>query len=161
MHLGNGRRTHRDTFSILLISFIILIWIVPIFTVLFHVILFLLLLLSVYGRKVVLHWFMIMRFQIEFRKGISVISIVSMAYKKFIIYTDILSAVESLQEKNLPIQKHQAFLQPTQKLPSQIQIIIHVASIPCHVGIIGNETAGGVAIEHGSTFMCFLVEPQI
>ena len=73
MHLGNGRMTHRDTFRILLIS----IWIVPIFTVPFNVTLFLFLYLSVYGRKVVRHWFMIMRFQIKLGKGISVVSIAS------------------------------------------------------------------------------------
>ena len=59
--------------------------------------------------------------------------------KKFIIYTDSLSAFESLQGETFWTKNIKRFYNLLKKLPPQIQIII--AWIPLHVGITGNERA--------------------
>ena len=64
-------------------------------------------------------------------------------YKRFIIYTDNLSAVESLRNKNFKTKNVKRFYNLLKKIPPQTQLVI--AWVPSHVGIPGNEKADRLA----------------
>ena len=66
-------------------------------------------------------------------------STMTKTYKKFIIYTDSFSVVESLQGKTFRIKNSKCFYNILKTLPPQIKIII--AWIPSLVCITGNERA--------------------
>ena len=83
-------------------------------------------------------------------------------FKNFIIYTDSLSAVESLRCKTFKTKNVKRFYNLLKKIPPQAQMVI--AWIPSHVVISGNEKAdktckSGLDIELGRTFACLLVGP--
>ena len=69
--------------------------------------------------------------------------ILTKTYKKFIIYTDSFSAVESLRGKTFRTKNIKRFYNLLKKLPPQIQII--TALIPLHVDITGSERADRLA----------------
>ena len=64
-------------------------------------------------------------------------------FKRFIIYTDSLSAVESLRSKTFKTKNVKRFYNLLKKIPPQAQMVI--AWIPSHVGIPGNEKADRLA----------------
>ena len=64
-------------------------------------------------------------------------------YKRFIIYTDSLSAVESLRNKTFKTKNVKRFYNLLKKIPPQTQLVI--AWVPSHVGISGNEKADRLA----------------
>ena len=59
--------------------------------------------------------------------------------KNFIIYTDSLSAVESLRKKTFKTKNVKRFYNLLKKIPPQTQLVI--AWVPSHVGIPGIEKA--------------------
>ena len=63
--------------------------------------------------------------------------------KNFIIYTDSLSAVESLRNKAFKIKNVKRFYNLLKKIPPQTQLVI--AWVPSHVGVSGNEKADRLA----------------
>ena len=63
--------------------------------------------------------------------------------KNFIIYTDSLSAVESLRNKTFKIKNVKRFYNLLKKIPPQTQLVI--AWVPSHVGVSGNEKADRLA----------------
>ena len=63
--------------------------------------------------------------------------------KNFIIYTDSLSAVESLRNKTFETKNVKRFYNLLKKIPPQTQLVI--AWVPSHVGISGNEKADRLA----------------
>ena len=63
--------------------------------------------------------------------------------KNFIIYTDSLSAVESLRCKTFKTKNVKRFYNLLKKIPPQTQMVI--AWIPSHVGLSGNEKADRLA----------------
>ena len=63
--------------------------------------------------------------------------------KNFILYTDSLSAVESLRNKTFKIENVKRFYNLLKKIPPQTQLVI--AWVPSHVGISGNEKADRLA----------------
>ena len=63
--------------------------------------------------------------------------------KNFILYTDSLSAVESLRNKTFKIKNVKRFYNLLKKIPPQTQLVI--AWVPSHVGVSGNEKADRLA----------------
>ena len=63
--------------------------------------------------------------------------------KNFILYTDSLSAVESLRNKTFKIKNVKRFYKLLKKIPPQTQLVI--AWVPSHVGVSGNEKADRLA----------------
>ena len=85
------------------------------------------------------------------------------SYKKFIIYTDRFSAVESLRGKNLPIKKTKRFYNLL-KLSLQRLNNHSMDHFACrHTWKRKSRQACKISlvIEHGSTFTCLLVRPRI
>ena len=64
-------------------------------------------------------------------------------FKNFVIYTDSLSAVESLRCKTFKTKNVKRFYNLLKKIPPQTQLVI--AWVPSHVGIPGNERADRLA----------------
>ena len=64
-------------------------------------------------------------------------------FKNFVIYTDSLSAVESLRCKTFKTKNVKRFYNLLKKIPPQTQMVI--AWVPSHVGIPGNEKADRLA----------------
>ena len=64
-------------------------------------------------------------------------------YKRFVIYTDSLSAIESLRNKTFKTKNVKRFYNLLKKIPPQTQLVI--AWVPSHVGIPGNEKADRLA----------------
>ena len=64
-------------------------------------------------------------------------------FKNFVIYTDSLSAVESLRSKTFKSKNVKSFYNLLKKIPPQTQLVI--AWVPSHVGIPGNEKADRLA----------------